>query len=142
MPAQTNPTSLSLSGGLEIFTFTGDPNQAVVGPRDAHYPQAPGTNESLALCSLGSVCIDPSTGMHWHKAAQPGAPGAGPTGIWVSGSPWEIAGTTPAPATAGRVTPTAGSGQVQPVTGKPPAPVAQKSAPTTTHTGATGARHK
>jgi hypothetical protein len=142
MPAQTNPTSLSLSGGIEIFTYTGDPNAAVVGPRDAHAQSFPGANESLALAALGSVCIDPTTGWWWRKTQMPGVPGSGATGVWTTNSPSEIAGPFPVPASSpaphGSVTPTTGAGEVKPVSGKAPAPAAHSHTAATPH-GAAGA---
>jgi hypothetical protein len=114
MPYESNPSSLDLGGGVHIFTYAGDPNAAQVSPRDAHYASAPGKNESLALASLGSVCIDPTTGLWWVKREQPGA---GPTGIWVSNTPGVVgASAASAPTGAAEVRPTAGKPAPTPTT--------------------------
>jgi hypothetical protein len=121
MPYETNPSGLDLGGGVHIFVYNGDPNQAEFPGRDPHAMSFPGKNESLLTAALSSLCLDPSSGRLFVKTAQPN--------IWSTNTPWSISGTFPAPAAAHTApvapTPTApthgatGAGELRPTTGKP-----------------------
>ena len=81
MSQVTSPNSLSLDSGVAIFTVPSDPNSLVISPRLPGAASLVGQNESLALCSIGSLALDYGGGRLWLKTAAPTP--AAPTGTWV-----------------------------------------------------------